>query len=49
MSPDQWDDSCSFCRLVLQMIGYDKLEPADKIKYAVHLKIAHGLKPEIEA
>jgi len=33
---------CAFCTLVIQ-IGYDELTDDDKLKIAVHMRIAHGL------
>ena len=35
---------CAFCMLVLQ-IGFDELTIEDRAKIAVHMRIAHALKP----
>lgn len=35
---------CAFCTLVIQ-IGYDELTDDDIAKVAIHMRIAHGLKP----
>ena len=35
---------CAFCTLVIQ-IGYHELTSDDIAKVAVHMRIAHGLRP----